>query len=300
MVDSETPRIDPVDAPILVAVDGSAISYQAVAWAAVDAELRRCPLHLITSSAFPTGYGFGAALGESEVEWLREDARRILTEASRIAHDAVPGDTISVTTELTFDLIIPTMIDRSRTARMIVVGNRGRGAIGRAVLGSVSTALSRHARCPVAVVHGSSQADAVSARKPIVVGVDGSSNSMPAVELAFEEASRRKVALIAVHAWSDTTGYDLPVHGWEEIRTSEEIQLAESLAGFGERYPDVPVERIVVCDRPVRSILDYADGAQLVVLGSHGRGGFAGMMLGSTSTAVLHAAECPVIVVRER
>ncbi|WP_024805032.1 universal stress protein [Nocardia sp. BMG51109] len=300
MADPETPHIDPANPPIVVAVDGSAISYQAVEWAAVDAEMRHCPLHIITSQAFPTGYGFGAALGEPEMEWLRSDAQRVLAEASRIAHNAVPGDTIAVTTELTFDLIIPTMIDRSREARMVAVGNRGRGAIGRAVLGSVSTSLTRHAHCPVAVVHGSSQADAVSARKPVVVGVDGSTNSMSAIELAFEEASCRKVSLIAVHAWSDTTGYDLPVHGWGEIRTSEEMMLAESLAGFGERCPEVPVERIVVCDRPVRSILEYADGAQLVVVGSHGRGGFAGMTLGSTSTAVLHAAECPVIVVRER
>ncbi|GAB2727927.1 universal stress protein [Nocardia thraciensis] len=300
MADPQTPRIDPADAPIVAAVDGSAISYQAVEWAAVDAELRHCPLHIVTSQAFPTGYGFGATLGEREMEWLRSDAERVLTEASRIAHNAVPGDTIAVTTELTFELIIPTMIDRSRAARMVVVGNRGRGAIGRAVLGSVSTSLTRHAHCPVAMVHGSSRTDAISARQPVVVGVDGSADSMSAIELAFEEASRRKVPLIAVHAWSDTPGYGLPVHGWEEIRTAEEIMLAESMAGFGERYPEVPVERIVVCDRPVRSILDYADGAQLVVVGSRGRGGFAGMTLGSTSTAVLHAAECPVIVVRER
>ncbi|RDI51139.1 universal stress protein [Nocardia mexicana] len=300
MAESATPAFDPSNPPIVTAVDGSAISYQAVAWAAIDAELRCCPLHIVTSCALPAGYGFGGGLGEREVEWVRDDAQRVLTEATRIAHDAVQGDTISITTELTFELIIPTMIDRSRVARMVAVGDRGRGALGRAVLGSVSTALTRHAHCPVAVVHGSSQADAVSARKPVVVGVDGTANSMPAVEMAFEEASHRKVSLIAVHAWSDITGYDLPVPGWEEIRTSEEVQLAESLAGFGERFPDVPVERVVVCDRPFRSILEYAEGAQLVVVGSHGRGGFAGMMLGSTSTSVLHTAECPVIVVRER
>lgn len=299
MAESPTLETGLVDRPIVAAVDGSKISYQAVMWAAVDAELRRCPLHIVTSNAIPTGYGLGSTLGDPEVEWLREDGRRVLAEASAAARDVVPGATIPITTESTFELPIPTLIAHSRVARMVVVGNRGRGAIGRAVMGSVSTALARHAHCPVAVVHGSAHTDPVSARRPVVVGVDGSPNSMRAVETAFEEASRRKVSLVAVHAWSDTSGYDLPVRGWDDIRESQDILLAESLAGFGERFPDVAVERIVVCDRPIQSLLEYADDAQLLVVGSHGRGGFASMLLGSTSTAVLHAAECPVIVVRE-
>ncbi|WP_280318054.1 universal stress protein [Nocardia wallacei] len=298
---AESPTLDTglVNRPIVAAVDGSKISYQAVMWAAVDAQLRQCPLHIVTSNAIATGYGLGSTLGEPELEWLREDGRRVLAEASAAARDVVPGATIPVTTESTFELPIPALIARSRVARMVVVGNRGRGAIGRAVMGSVSTALTRHAHCPVAVVHGNAHTDPVSARRPVVVGVDGSPTSMRAVETAFEEASWRKVPLVAVHAWSDTSGYDLPVRGWDDLRESQDILLAENLAGFGERYPDVAVERIVVCDRPVQSLLEYADEAQLLVVGSHGRGGFASMLLGSTSTAVSHAAECPVIVVRE-
>lgn len=300
MVDRIEPGAGSGNRWIVAAVDGSAISYRAVEWAAVDAELHGCALHIITSYAVPTGYGLGAGLGSSEMDWLRGDGERVLNEAARFARAAVPGNTVAITTELTFDLIIPTLLARSRTARMVVVGNRGRGAIRRAVLGSVSTALTRHAHCPVAVVHGDSETDAISAGKPVVVGIDGTENSVPAIEIAFGEASRRKVGLVAVHAWSDISGYDMPVPGWDTTRETQELALAESMAGWSERYPEVAVERIVVCNSPVRSLLEQSEGAQLLVVGSHGRGGFAGMVLGSTSTALLHSAECPVIVVRER
>ncbi|QLY28606.1 universal stress protein [Nocardia huaxiensis] len=300
MADNAVPAPGTGIPPIVAAVDGSEISYQAVAWAAVEAELRGSPLHIITSYAIPTREDARTALGVAEVAALRADGARVLAEATRIAEHATPQRQVEITTEFTFDLIIPTLLARSKQAAMIVVGNRGRGAVRRALLGSVSTALSRHAHCPVTIVHGISQTDPVSATKPIVVGVDGTDNSMPAIEMAFEEAARRKVALIAVHAWSDTTGYDLPVVGWDSIRETEQTLLAESLAGFGERYPEVTVERVVACDTAVRALLEQADSAQLLVVGSHGRSGFAGIALGSVSAAVLHHAVCPVLVVRER
>jgi nucleotide-binding universal stress UspA family protein len=150
------------------------------------------------------------------------------------------------------------------------------------------------------VIHGISAIDTVSASQPVLVGVDDTDNSVPAVELAFEEASHRKVSLVALHAWSDTSGLDLPVAGWDAAQKSAEAVLAEGLAGFSDRYPDVAVRRIVVADSPVRSLLDESANAQLVVVGSHGRGGFASMVLGSTSNALLHSVEVPMIVVRKR
>jgi nucleotide-binding universal stress UspA family protein len=287
------------DPPIIAAVDGSASSYQAAAWAAVDAALRRCRLHLITSVAIPAGYRSSMTMPEAEMEWLRTDGERVVTEASRVARQAVPGDELPITTEVTFELVIPTLIDRSARARMLAVGSRGRGAFQRGMLGSVSTAVSRHARCPVAVIHSVSAIDSVSASKPVLVGVDGSPNSVPAIELAFEEASRRKVGVVALHAWSDTSAIVPPVVGWDSARDTEQTVLTEPLAAWGQRYPDVEVRRIVVSDRPVRSLLDESVNAQLLVVGSHGRGGFASMLLGSTSNALLHSAECPMIVVRD-
>ncbi|WP_338758100.1 universal stress protein [Nocardia vulneris] len=286
--------------PIIAAVDGSASSYQAAAWAAVEATLHRRPLHLLTSMAIRTGYGPGMSLGESDLEWLRRDGERILHEATRIARTAAPGEEPVISTEVSFELVIPMLIERSVHASMLVVGSRGMGAFRRGLLGSVSTATTHHAHCPVAVIHGISAIDPVSATLPVLVGVDGTANSVPALELAFEEASRRKVGLTALHAWSDVSGMDLPVAGWDGVQESSEAILAESLAGYGERYPDVTVRRIVKADRPVRSLLDESANAQLVVVGSHGRGGFASMLLGSTSNALLHSVEAPMIVVRER
>ncbi|MFI8974496.1 universal stress protein [Nocardia asteroides] len=286
--------------PVLVAVDGSATSYQAAAWAANEAVLHQLPLHILTSGALQTGFGPGMSLGEADLEWLRADAERVVGEARRVARAAVPDQNLTITTEVAFEQAAPLLITRSTDAEILVVGSRGLGAFQRGLLGSVSRACAQHAHCPVAVVHGIAAIDPVSAAMPVLVGVDGTANSVPALALAFEEASRRKVELVALHAFSDASALDLPAFGWEMGRQQAEADLAESLAGYAERYPDVPVRRIVVADRPVRSLVDEAASAQLVVVGSHGRGGFSSMLLGSTSNALLHAVETPTIVVRNR
>jgi nucleotide-binding universal stress UspA family protein len=124
-----------------------------------------------------------------------------------------------------------------------------------------------------------------------------------ATAIAFDEASRRQVGLTALHAWSDVSVFDEIVtragRSWAELRAVEDEALAERLAGWGERYPDVPVRRVVVRDEPARQLVDQSEAAQLVVLGSHGRGGFAGMLLGSISAAVVLMARVPVIVARQ-
>jgi nucleotide-binding universal stress UspA family protein len=296
----QTPRPAEPNPPVVAAVDGSAVSYHAVAWAAAEAALHNCRLHLVTSVSVPSGYGPGALFTGAELDWLRVDGERVLAEATRIARIAAPGDVPEITTEVSWSPVITDLIERSRQARMLVLGSRGAGALRRDLLGSVSTSVLRHAHCPVAVIHGQSATDPVSATQPVLVGIDGSSNSMAAVALAFEEASLRKVGLKALHAWSDISGREVPVPGWEDtLRETEDALLAESLAGWSERYPDVDVHRILVRDRPVRALLDEADTAQLIVVGSHGRGGFTGMLLGATSNALVQATECPTVVVRE-
>ncbi|WP_433567491.1 universal stress protein [Nocardia sp. CA-151230] len=286
------------DLGIVVGTDGSEISYQAVAWAAVEADMRGCPLHIVASYANPIVAG-ATEQNPHDRSDLRQRGQQVLADAARIAAHAVPGASLHIRTELIFEMIIGALIERSRRARLLVVGNRGLGAVGRAVLGSVSTVLARQAHCPVAVVHGVSETDPASASKPVVVGVDGSANSVPAIDLAFGEASRRKADLIAVRAWSDTGGFDLPVMGWDAIRRTQDVLLEAALAGYAERCPEVTVHRVVSSDTPVRALLEQAENAQLVVVGSHGRGGFAGMGLGSVSTALLHLAQCPVLVVRQ-
>lgn len=293
---SEARAADQPDRPIVVAADGSEVSYQAVAWAAVDAVMHRRRLVIVTAAMPPSG--FGSEMWTGAAEWVREEGERVVVEARRIA-ELVDGS-LEITTDLVFDPIIPTLIDRSHHAYRLVVGSRGRGAVRRVLLGSVSTAVAHRAACPVAVIPGKSATDVVTASLPVVVGVDGTENSVPAIGVAFDEASRRRVPLIAVHTWSDISLPEVVVSGWDAMRESERATLSESLAGWREQYPDVDVRPVVWADRPTRALLVESEHAQLVVVGSHGRGGFTGMLLGSTGQALVQSAECPVMVVRQR
>lgn len=279
------------DSPIIVGVDGSADALRAVAWAAAEAALRRRRLHLVTASLT-----FGAAAGESGT--LRQEGERMLSQAVSAAWDTVPAGEFTVTGEIAAEMPAPALIQRSRRAALVVVGSQGIDAFRRGLPGSVGSAVARHGHCPVVVVHDTAGLEPAWAARPVLVGVDGSENSMAAVEFAYEEASRRKTGLVALHAWIDSSASTLPVRDWVRVHAEQDLALAESLAGFGERFPDVPVRRVVVPDRPARALVDHAVAAQLLVVGSHGRGGFSGMLLGSVSTAVLHTVECPTVVVR--
>jgi nucleotide-binding universal stress UspA family protein len=133
-----------------------------------------------------------------------------------------------------------------------------------------------------------------------VVGVDGSPTSEAALAFAFEAADLHGVPLLAVHTWTD---YQIEstmtaVLEGDAIDADERRLLAERLAGWGEKFPDVAVTRLVTRYRPARTLLEQSAHAQLVVVGSRGRGGLAGMLLGSVSHALLHHAVCPVAVVR--
>ncbi|WP_308284467.1 universal stress protein [Pseudonocardia oceani] len=162
----------------------------------------------------------------------------------------------------------------------------------------MSVALAMHAACPVVVARGPRSSGTASL--PVVVGVDGSSTSESAVGFAYESAASRRVGLVAVHVWSDTVA-DAEVAvllDREAIEDGEHRQLVEGLAGWAEKFPDVAVERVVIRDLPAHALLERAARAQLVVVGSRGRGEFAGLVLGSVSNALLHRAPCPVAVVR--
>jgi nucleotide-binding universal stress UspA family protein len=134
---------------------------------------------------------------------------------------------------------------------------------------------------------------------PVLVGVDGSSASNLATEIAFDEASRRHVDLIALHAWSNKELAELPGVDWPAVKAEEERLMSEALAGWQERYPDVTVTNLLVCDQPARAIVESSQSAKLVVVGSHGRNVLTRTFLGSVSNAVVQSARVPVIVARQ-
>jgi nucleotide-binding universal stress UspA family protein len=230
------------------------------------------------------------------MEWQDEEGRRLLDSAVKTVEEA--GAQVEVSTEMVSGSAVPVLADLSSSAQMIVVGCRGHGALARGLLGSISTGLAHHAHCPVAIIHDEDPLMPHPSKAPVVVGVDGSPASENAVAIAFEQASFRGVDLLAVHAWSDTGVFEFPGADWSTLQAAGEQTLSERLAGWQERYPDVLVRRVVVADKPAHQLLEQAESAQLLVVGSHGRGGIAGMLLGSVSTSVLHGARMPVIVAR--
>jgi nucleotide-binding universal stress UspA family protein len=230
---------------------------------------------------------------------LEETGRKILAEATKIAEGSANDTALEVKSELYFSVPLSTLVNLSKQAQLVVVGCRGQNTLSRVLLGSVSNGLLHHAHCPVAVIHDGVASAPKLSNRPVVVGVDGSPASELATEIAFDEASRRGVDLVALHAYRDA---DLPQVlnvQWSGDNPIPPERLVDRLTGWLQRYPSVTVHPRIVCDNPARHLLDESESAQLVVVGSRGRGGFVGMLLGSVSTAVAHGARVPVIVARQ-
>lgn len=289
---------DPRKYGVLVCIDGSAASDAAVAWAAREAIRYQRPITLMHAvPPIEVGWPVGQLYSDMP-EWLRESGQHVIDQARKAVTASLDkSESPEIRTEMAYSRVVPALVDRSNEAWMIVIGSQGLGALGRLLLGSVTSAVLHHAHCPVAVIH-SNDGVAADSRAPVLLGVDGSTASEAAIALAFDEASRRGVELVALHAWSDVGVFPMLGMDWRDSAAKGEEILAERLAGWREQYPDVPVKRLLFCDRPSRWLVEESKRAQLVVVGSHGRGGFPGMLLGSVSSAVAQSATVPVIVAR--
>ena len=281
---------------ILVGVDASAASDAAIHWAAGEAVMRNGRVTLMHVVPPVITAWHRSPLQANIAEWQQDNAGVVIEQGLKTFHASVTeGRQLDVKTEVRYADVVAALVEASKCASLMVVGSRGLGAIGRALMGSVSSGLVRHSHCPVAVLH---EGEAPDSTLPVLAGIDGSPASEAATALAFDEASRRGVDLVALHAWSDVDV--LPILGidWRQVEVEGHEVLAERLAGWQEQYPDVTVRRRIVCDQPARWLIDESQQVQLVIVGSHGRGGFTGMLLGSVSSKVAQDAKAPAIVVR--
>lgn len=287
--------------PIVVGVDGSQSALYAVGWAADEAMRRKLPLCLVHANAAPFA-GSPSSLPQHADNTLLNRARGWLDQAADTARKVAPDSELDVSLQAG-QTVGAVLVAQSRTARLMVLGSRGLGRSAESMVGSVAVTLAAYGDAPVVAVHGRVPDGPPPETGSVVVGVDGSPASEAAIAFAFDQASWRGVAVVAVHTWSEvmlesTFEWAGVTLDWDAIETDERQLLAQRLAGWQERYPDVPVQRVVTRERPVRSLLHQGAHAQLVVVGRRGRGGFTEMLLGSTSQALLHHAPCPVAVIR--
>ncbi|MET7426319.1 universal stress protein [Dactylosporangium sp. NPDC005555] len=274
---------------IVVGYDGSDESRRAVDWAADEAERTGAPLQIVHAYqvSWPTGSHYHPTAQEAEE--LRGRAEELATGAAAAVR--ARGTGVDAVATLVHGAPAPTLLDFAHGgARLLVVGNRGAGGIANLLMGSVSQQVATHARVPVAVVRGRTETTAAG---PVVVGVDGSPATDAALGLAFDAAAARGTHVVAIRAYVPPPPSVLSLSA---IEAAERTDLETSLAGWQEKYPSVKLEALLAVGRAAKVLIGVSHTAQLVVVGSRGHGGFAGLLLGSVGQQLMHHAECPVLI----
>lgn len=285
------------EAPVLVGTDGSVRSLDAVLCAASVAAARSRPLRIVHANVWP-GLHVGTPPGVPRVSTaaLAEQAENDLAEAAKAAASVAPG--LAVSTALVPGPAVPVLISESRGADLLVLGDRGLGAFSGLLIGSVAVQAVTYAHCPVLVIRGVTRDSG-----PVVVGADGSPDSAGAVAFAAAEAVRRGTELIVLNAYTEAYPYGSdpespPAHDAAVIEQGHRQALAETVAAALAEFPGLNVHYEAVHGAAGRLLTEQSRTAQLVVVGSRGRGGFAGLLLGSISQHLIYHADCPVAVVR--
>ncbi len=281
----------------MVGIDGSAGSLEALDWATDQAAREHRPLTLL-HGADPVAFAGGGDYPGAEHDYtgLRDEVRQrdvAMLEAATARVRARHPD-VEVGSVLSGDDPRNALLQLGETAAMVVLGSRGLGPVASLLLGSVSVAVSRHATCPVVVLRPDSLAGG-----GVMVGVDGTEHSLPAVEFAFGMASLRGCPLTVVHCYRDPAhrpGGQVGADGGPDLG-EEEALTAEALAGMGEKFPDVPVDVHLVPGRGARELLAASEGFALLVVGHHRRAPLHGLLHDPVATTLLEHARCPVAVV---
>ncbi|MFE3107270.1 universal stress protein [Kitasatospora indigofera] len=278
--------------PVIVGVDEPASAGEAVDWAVDEAWSRGTRLHLVHAWLWEPDQ----APESPDAQAARrsgEESLRVLAERAAARHREV-----EVTSGVVDVSAREALVALSAAAGLLVVGSRGSGGFPGLLVGSTSLHVTAHASCPVVVV----RAAGPGATDGVAVGVQGRDPSEELLEFAFDSARRRGLPLRAVHAWSLPLvlgpGHALPpVYESGHVEAEEQRLLAEVMAGWQQKYPEVPVEEDAVRSGPAKHLVALSKTHQLVVVGRHGKPGGPVSRLGSVSQAVVNHAHCPVAVV---
>ncbi|MFG1843619.1 universal stress protein [Micromonospora sp. NPDC049175] len=279
------------DAEILVGYDGSTDASTALEWALEEARHSGQPVRLAYVFEWLTVAGWvgpGVAPGVWPDETARRQVEDLVRKAAAEAAAAHPG--LTITGEVYDGPPALVLQERSAEAGMLVLGSRGHGGFGGLLAGSTAVSVAAHAHCPVVVVRDGT---AGGPDDPVAVGVDGSAPSLVALGFAVERAARRQVPLRVLHAWTPGPGGAAGV-------PDERAAVEQALEPWRRTYPQLNVTVDLISGSPAAMLIEASRSAQAVVVGSRGRGGLAGMLLGSVSQQVIQHAGCPVAVVRER
>lgn len=291
---------------VVVGIDGSDQSYGALTWAVAEAKRRKVPVRLVTAYSLPvfTGTGFDSGYSVIDDKALEDGVTQILDEARRRVED----DDVELRATVETGDASGILLELSKRAELIVVGSRSaRGFLGR-LLGTVSTALPAKSHCPVVVVplnwakRHAEDATILQPSHGVAVGSDGSDQARIAILKAAEQAERMGVGLKLVNALAPFTGavnwVPAAVDFEAMYREVEELQnqAKDWISGF---FPKLDVTAELIDGSPVRVLIEAGEEADMIVVGTRGRGGLTGMILGSTSQGVLHSSDNPVMIVPE-
>lgn len=292
---------------VVVGIDGSPGALRAARWGARHAVRSGAPLQLVAAFGWAPNTHHDpphAAVGPSEEsghythtyrDLLLDMREEQLDEAVTAAKHAAP--TVTVSHDVRVGHPVPVLCAAAADAEVLVVGSRGLGGVAALVLGSTALGVAARAGCPVVVVRDEEPATGES--RPVVVGVDQTPTSESALGFGFAQASLYDAPLVVAHLFHFEPGF--PPLQEAEIATAvdaERAKLTERLARWSDKYPDVEARTVVGRDGAADGLIELSRTAQLIVVGSRGRGGFVGQLLGSVSQTVLHHAHSPVAVVR--
>ncbi|MFG1676635.1 universal stress protein [Micromonospora sp. NPDC049282] len=282
---------------ILVGYDGSTDASVALDWALDEAGRSGRPVRLAYVFEWLTVAGWigpGVAPGIWPDEHARRQVEELVRKAAADAAAERPG--LTVHGEVFDGPPALVLQERSAEAGLLVLGSRGHGGFGGLLAGSTAVSVTAHAHCPVVVVRDGR----VATSGPVVVGSDGSESALRALGFAVERAAQRDVPLRVLRVWEPPGDrWTPPDFDPEDIAASERTAAEAELARWRKTFPDVPIEISTVPGSAAALLVEASRAAQLVVVGSRGRGGLRGMLLGSVSQQLIQHAHCPVAVVRE-